>query len=366
MKKINLRAPISRTGYGVVGKKIAEHMHADEDIDMVLIPVNQSNLHITEQETPLYKEILKTREMPHVDGDSIKIWHQNELMDHVGNGKKIGWPIFEMDCLTDVEAHHIGACDHVFVCSQWAKEIVINSLYNRYKWPNLEEFVTVVPLGVDQSLFFNTPTQHTSTRFFNCGKWEVRKGHDLIITAFEQAFTASDNVELHMMCQNPFPQIDNNAWNRYYTNGPLKDKVNIIQPVQSHHEVSQIMQQMDCGVFPARAEGFNLELLEAMSCGLQIITTDYSAHTEYCNNENSMLIPVTEKEPAHDGVWFKGQGSWAKLDDEHVRLMATYMQDVHKMKQRFDSGDSVINRAGINTASNFTWKNSVDRIKEVL
>lgn len=362
--QINLKVPISRTGYGVVGKKIAEHMYLDPDIDVVTIPIGSSNLHITQEEGPLFQEILKNREMPHIEGHSLKIWHQNDLMDHVGNGRKIGFPIFEMNCLTEVEAHHIGACDKILVCSEWAGDIVIRELYNRYKWSALENFVSVVPLGVDGNLFFNTAKQHTTTRFFNCGKWEIRKGHDLIITAFEKAFTEDDNVELHMMCTNPFTQyVDNNAWNRYYTNGPLKAKVNLIEPVQSHIEVASIMQQMDCGVFPARAEGFNLELLEAMACGMQIITTDYSAHTEYCDSENAQLIPVDDLETAQDGIWFKGQGKWAKLDDSHVDIMADYMKNVHCMKQ---DGENMVNTNGINTAKKFTWENSINRIKEAL
>jgi glycosyltransferase involved in cell wall biosynthesis len=363
--KINLKAPIARTGYGVVGKKIAEHMFADPDIDLVLIPVSSQNLHVEQDEVALYKQILSKRETPHIDGHSLKIWHQNDLMDHIGSGKKIGWPIFEMDRLTDVEAHHIGACDKVIVCSEWARDIVIKGLYNRYKWPSLESFVKVVPLGVDRSIFFNAPTQHEATRFFNCGKWEIRKGHDIIIKAFNQAFTPEDNVELHMMCQNPFTQIvDNNAWNRYYKSGPLSDKVSLINPVHTHREVAHIMQQMDCGVFPARAEGFNLELLEAMSCGLKIITTNYSAHTEFCNDCNSYLIDIDETEPAHDGVWFKGQGNWAKMGENQIDQLIQHMRAVHHGKQLGESG--WINTEGIKTAEKFSWQNSVKLLKSAI
>ena len=68
------------------------------------------------------------------------------------------------------------------------------------------------------------------------------------------------------------------------------------------------MSQTDCGVFPARAEGWNLELLEMMSCGKNVIATNYSSHTEFCNSENCMLVETTELEDAHDGKWFRGQG----------------------------------------------------------
>ena len=53
----------------------------------------------------------------------------------------------------------------------------------------------------------------------------------------------------------------------------------------------------DCGLFPARAEGWNLELLEMMACGKQVIATNYSAHTEFCTKENSILIESDENIP---------------------------------------------------------------------
>ena len=54
------------------------------------------------------------------------------------------------------------------------------------------------------------------------------------------------------------------------------------------------MSQVDCGVFPSRAEGRNLELLEMMSAGKHVITTDYSAHTEFCTKDNAGLVPITD------------------------------------------------------------------------
>ena len=56
------------------------------------------------------------------------------------------------------------------------------------------------------------------------------------------------------------------------------------------------MAKTDCGVFPARAEGWNLELLEMMSCNKPVIATNYSAHTEFCDDKNCMLIDIEDME----------------------------------------------------------------------
>ena len=91
-----------------------------------------------------------------------------------------------------------------------------------------------------------------------------------------------------------------------YTTSPLGSKVKFLDRVGSHKEVADIIRMCDCGVFPSRAEGWNLDLLEMMSCGKQVIATNYSAHTEFCNEENCMLVETTEMVDAEDGKWFRG------------------------------------------------------------
>ena len=123
------------------------------------------------------------------------------------------------------------------------------------------------------------------------------------------------------------------------------------------------MTQTDCGVFPARAEGWNLELLEMMSCGKQVIATNYSAHTEFCNDENCYLVNTDEKEDANDGFWFRGQGQWASIKEEQIDSLAEHMRDVHDKKK---NDDLSINQAGIDTAKKFSWKNSAQKIIEAI
>ena len=119
-----------------------------------------------------------------------------------------------------------------------------------------------------------------------------------------------------MMNHNPFlSQEQEREWVDLYKDSKMGEKIEMLPRVGTHQEVANIMRQMDCGVFPSRAEGWNLEAIEMMSCGKQVIITDYSAHTEFCNEENSLLVNIDNKEDAYDGIWFHGQGRWAeKLD----------------------------------------------------
>ena len=148
-----------------------------------------------------------------------------------------------------------------------------------------------------------------------------------------------------------------------YTSSRLGDKTFIIPRQQSQKDVYNIMRETDCGVFPARAEGWNLELLEMMACGKHVIATNYSAHTEFCYEKNCLLVETKEKEEAFDGKWFKGQGSWAKISESEIESISKHMQLIHKSKQNNTLG---VNQAGLNTAKKYSWKNTSQEIINAL
>ena len=94
------------------------------------------------------------------------------------------------------------------------------------------------------------------------------------------------------MCDNPFIGEGNQNWQNLYKNSKLGSKIRMIPRQKTHQDVMSIMRQADCGVFPSRAEGWNLELLEMMALGKDVIATNYSAHTEFCNENNCRLIEI--------------------------------------------------------------------------
>ena len=75
-------------------------------------------------------------------------------------------------------------------------------------------------------------------------------------------------------------------------------------------DVAALMASADCGVFPSRAEGWNLEALEMLSMGKPVIATSCTAHNEYLTRDNARLIKIDGFEPAvANGVALPGQ--WA-------------------------------------------------------
>jgi glycosyltransferase involved in cell wall biosynthesis len=162
-----------------------------------------------------------------------------------------------------------------------------------------------------------------------------------------------------MMCHNPFlNQQQTKYWHDMYQQCRFPYKINIYPWVQTHAEVATFINEHDCGLFPSRAEGWNLELLETMACGTPVICTDYSAHTEFANEENAYLIDVEGTEKAHDGIWFHGQGEWAELDYEQEQQLIDYM--------RYCYDERPTNEAGIRTAKEYSWEKTSEKLEKIL
>lgn len=343
-------SPINQLGYGIAGLNIVKELSKHTEVSLFCIGqpqvTNQNDANIVRQ------CIINASLFPFND-TCIKIWHQNDMAQFAGRGKRIGFPFFELDEFNHIEKHHLSSLDKIFVSSQWAKEVVMMQI-------DIDnENVCVIPLGVDRKIFHEKDviTSSNKTIFFNCGKWEVRKGHDVLCDIFNLAFTDDDNVELWLMCQNPFlNEQQEKEWINLYKNSKLGHKIKLFPRLETQEQVYNIMKDTDCGIFPSRAEGWNLELLEMLSCGKHVITTNYAAHTEFCNDKNSLLVNINNKELAFDGKWFNGKcGKWAKLEQDQIDQFICHMRNIHTLKQ---NGMLTINQAGLNTAEQFIWENT--------
>jgi glycosyltransferase involved in cell wall biosynthesis len=344
---LNIISPINQLGYGIAGLNICKEL--DKISPIALFPLAQPTV-TCQDDFDIVNDMIKNARMPDFNAPCLRIWHQHDMSQFVGNGLKIGFPIFELDEFNDLEKHHLGQLDKIFVCSEWAKRVVLKEI----GLP--PEHVHVVPLGVDRTIFKESTVDNhekDGTIFFNCGKWEVRKGHDIIPEAFSRAFSSEDNVELWMMCDNPFVQGDEKMrWIDLYKSSPLGGKISFLDRAETHEGVYNIMSNVSCGVFPARAEGWNLELLEMMSCGKPVIATDYSAHTEFCTKENAFLVSIDKEEKAYDGKWFHGEiGNWASIGEDQIDQISSHMRNIHDNKIK-------TNPQGVITAEKYTWKNS--------
>lgn len=361
---VNLVSPINQLGYGVVGYNVLKTL-MEAGHQTSYFPIGAPSW---EGPAPFAETAAANSKTFNPEAPSIRIWHQNDLAMFPGGGPRIGWPIFELNKFTMLEYHHLSSVDRLFVCSQWAKDVL-----KEEGVADEVERIDVIPLGVDSKVFFPDKIAQgmrkywtrDKTVFINCGKWEVRKGHDKLLEAFCKAFGPDDQVELWMLNHNPFIGLENEQWKTNYIASPMGANIKILPRLNTQAEMRKLFNTVDFGVFPARAEGWNLEPLELMACGVPSIITNYSGHTEFCNEANSLLVEPNGMEKAQDGKWFNGQGDWCtfEIDD-----LVEQLKNAHEMKQsklyRGDYGRRAFEC--LKTAEKFSWKNTVEKIVEVL
>lgn len=349
---INIIGPINQLGYGITVLNIVKSLSVNNRVS--LFPIGQPQV-TNQKDADIISNCIENSKFFDYEAPCIRIWHQHDMSQFVGRGTHIGLPIFELDTLNDLERHHLSYPKKIFVCSHWAKEVLINN--------NIKQEIQVVPLGVDKNIFQPCEiTNRDKTIFFNCGKWEIRKGHDILPIIFNKAFDENDKVELWMMNSNPFlSDQETKEWQRKYTNTKLGNKIRFISKKNTQQELFDIMSQVDCGIFPSRGEGWNLELLELMACGKHVITTNYAAHTEFCNKNNSFLVNITSLEKAFDNKWFFNQGNWANIGEDQIEQFVYFMNHVHNQRQ---NSRLSVNINGIETSNEFTWANTSNKIQE--
>lgn len=354
-KKLNVNCPVGKTGYGITSLNITKTLSENFNVNVSLFPIGNNMELNNDKEKELFTQLLKNSHSFDKNAPCLKIWHQHDLSLRIGKGHFYTFPFFEIDALNSLERHHLNSCDYIFTASKWSKEILIN---NDIKVP-----IYVAPLGVDMEVF-SSPAKikidNGNYIFSHVGKWEHRKSHDFLLSAFEKAFDVNDNVELWLLPHNMFlNEQEENQWLALVENNKLKDKIKIFNRLPTQYHLAEFIYYSDCGVFLSRAEGWNNEILEFMALNKPVIATNYSAHTEYCDTNNSYLVDIKELEIAHDGKWFFGQGRWAKLADNEMEQTVLHMRSVY-------NNNIKDNPSGLETAKKYSWNNTSNIIDQTL
>lgn len=353
-KNINVYAPLGLTGYGITSINIIKGLSTITDLKTNIFPIGQQ-MHVNSlEEKSILDNGMQNAKMLNASAPCLKIWHQHDLSARIGSGHYYSFPFFEVDRLHDFEVAQLNSCFGIFVASKWAKRILIEN--------GVEVPVYVSPLAVDMEVFKTPPKIRVGGNyvFFHIGKWELRKAHDFLLKTFDAAFDHNDNVELRLLPANPFlNQQETDQWMNLVSQCKLRDKIKIYPRLNTQYDVASFIFDGDCGIYPSRAEGWNNEILETMALNKPVIATNYSAHTEYCNKNNSYLIDTDELEIANDGKWFHGFGKWAKLGQKQFEQTVEHMRYVYK--NNINS-----NPNGLETCKQFTWTNTANIIHQTL
>jgi glycosyltransferase involved in cell wall biosynthesis len=270
-------------------------------------------------------------------------------------GCNINWTVFESTRIPSFQMPMMRSHD-IWVPTQWGKDIAIqNGIDPKRIW--------VVPEGVDGNIFhpYLMPRLPRPFRFLIVGKYEVRKGYDELLKAFAAEFGNDSAVELVIKSDFFKDPEAHRAELEAAIAATGCDNIRLIWGYQSTFEISNLYRTADVFVFPTRAEGWGLPLIEAAAVGLPIITTFYSGHTEFLQHIKSSCLfidyeikPNDSKEyqafyPEADGDY----GVWAVPDAGHLQqLMRKSYNDFATLKIAALNNSAIIRK-------DFSWNNSV-------
>ena len=212
----------------------------------------------------------------------------------------------------------------ITVCSPLVKKILRDA--------GVTTPIVTVGNGVDH--LESVPPETTSHalgdgfRFLHVSSCFPRKGLDVLLAAYGQAFRRDEAVTLVIKT---FPNPHNDAADqiaRHQAEDPDYPAVVLINEDLTDAEIAGIYQACDAFVLPSRAEGFGLPVAEAMLAGLPVIATGFGGHRYFCSEQTAWLVDYRfERAETHLGLF---DSAWAEPSQ---RDLANQMKNVYGLSQ---------------------------------
>jgi autotransporter strand-loop-strand O-heptosyltransferase len=203
------------------------------------------------------------------------------------DGPKIAYNVWESTLQPQQYFNKLKEFDEMWVPSKWQRDCTIAQGYDPNK-------IKVVPEGVDVNTFYpDKDVTHPLTKdkftFFLAGRWDYRKSIKEIIETFLKTFNKDEDVELIVSVDNPFSNDGLKSTEERLKHYGLEDDRIKILHFPPREEYIRLLKSCSVFVSCARAEGWNLPLIEAMACGTPSIYSDCSGQLEFAEGRG---IPV--------------------------------------------------------------------------
>jgi glycosyltransferase involved in cell wall biosynthesis len=189
--------------------------------------------------------------------------------------------------------------DYFIVPSHYAKRTFVEAGFD-------PDVIFVLPYGVDLSIFYSSNHEFVSTlpeqksgdpfRIVYAGQITLRKGLHYLIEAFEKI--KDENVELVLI-----GKVDESMTNvvEKTLNNP---KIRITGTIPKI-ELSQLYQTGSVFILPSLADSWGLVVLEAMACGLPVITTENTGSSEVIiDGQNGFVVPIRNPDALKEKITY--------------------------------------------------------------
>jgi len=217
--------------------------------------------------------------------------------------------------------------------------------------------ISVARWGVDPRDYFPLKRRYAATTrqsedwpytFLWSGTPDARKGWDVAYRAFRQAFGDRDDVRLVLH----FRKLPRGV------QGVNDANVDLLVGLFFRPRLRQLLQDVDCFVFPSRGEGWGLPPREAAATGLPVITTNYGGLAEEIERWG-LPVGVAWMSLANYGPW-TDVGEWAEPDIDHVQKWMLWCRAFPEDAAKFGG------QAATWLAEHGTWDRTAEAILRIM
>nr|WP_314863340.1 glycosyltransferase [uncultured Undibacterium sp.] len=158
-----------------------------------------------------------------------------------------------------------------------------------------------------------------SFAFLHISSCFPRKGIDVLLHAYAQAFRKTDDVSLVIKTfPNPHNDVEQQLAQLRAGDPEFPDVV-LVNRDCSDEELAGWYQACDAFVAPSRGEGFGLPIAEAMLFDLPVITTAFGGQVDFCDKDFTWLCDFDfQKSRTHLGAM---HSVWANPKADHLAVL---------------------------------------------
>jgi len=316
-------------GWGVCGKYIVKELSNLTEVKLITEELNFDNI-LDEFDFRLLKskliptqehEAIKNSIAPYISFPLLQCITGNTLEPMIPNLRgniTVGYTFFEENILPKSSLENGRRYfDLIVTGSSWCEEVLRN-----YEMKNIRTIIQ----GIDPTIF--NPVRSKKEYFkdlfviFSGGKFELRKGQDIVIKAFKVLQDKYKDVMLINSWFNFWPasfltmkaslyitfSTNENDYSVMVNetlaeNGIDLNRV-ITLPPSPNIMMPRIYKNSDIGLFPNRCEGgTNLVLMEYMACGKPVIASFNTGHKDILTDSNSIkLVDMRSVTITHDNI----------------------------------------------------------------
>ncbi len=313
--------------------------------------------------TPGWERLVNDKELEMIkrnpDKDEINLIITNPIHWRIHTNAKRNWVylVWEGD---KIPKSWIEEClnpdiEYIFVPSEHTKKAIMQTNPPKgISFQEIDKKIKLIPHGVDLDLFYPKEKPKTTVFLANKGfrNMEDRGGIQYLIKAFCEEFNQEDAeliIKINPAYGTPnmeaiFPEMKGK-------------KIKIMAGQMEYKDLVNFYNQGTILVSPARSEAFGIPNIEAMACGLPVITTNFGGQTDYVNEKNGWLIGGKLEEVKHE------------LSYEGVKWLIPSIKELkEKLRYAYENPQEVEKRSqkALETAREYTWDATSKKIVDLI